>query len=416
MTALQKLYIIFQLCLISLFISGCAEVPAEVKGDIAKIKASQREKQEFSQSVTTKSLTELGEDAREDCSIDMGVLQFQGDIIIPNCENVYFLEMKVNDEIYKNIESNMPLLMQYAGVEGKDWKEYITQEKGADSISSGGSIEDKMYDSRGYCFVDINNINFSINHIGWVSIIQSLEREKHPHFLNWDGVITDTYYFINNKEKNLDVEIELNGEKVSLRELYLNFEEGVDLINQCSPGLSLIPHDARIVEEKGTGSRMIVYRALNNYKGVCFDSNYIYPQNSQITGGKSFVGYEMNQHIHAAGDNCNIALRESSYIVIDEMKKYSKVLDFDSALRIIENTIPGDKITILESAELLYQIFYEGEEGQRWEYKYEEPPSFYAAPVWKFVEKDRPNETKATTYYVDAITGEVYSFYKACTP
>lgn len=82
----------------------------------------------------------------------------------------------------------------------------------------------------------------------------------------------------------------------------------------------------------------------------------------------------------------------------------------------LENSLPKDKITVIESAELVYQIYYEGEGGQTWELAYENPPEFFAVPVWKFVEKERENEVEATVYYIDAVSGEVNSFYKSCTP
>lgn len=404
------------LCLLSFLLFGCAETPDEVKEDIARINALKKEMQEYNESITYKSVSQLKTDAKEDFSKDMGVLTFQGDVIIPDCKNVYLLEMKVNDEIFKNLETNMPLLMDFAGVESHNWENYIIAEEDSSDKLLINNIEDKSYSNRGYCFVENNNLHISVNHAGWININQKLNSDKHPYYLKFDGKTVDTFYFINDKEKMLAKEIELNNEKVTLRELDDSFEQAVCLINDCSAGLNLVLHDARIVEEKETGTRMVVFRALNNYEGVYFDSNYITPQNSQITKGKSFVGYEMNQQIHSVGDMCKVALRESSYIVSKEIKKYSKVIDFNYALHMIEKTIPQDKITTLESAEFLYQIFYKGEEGQSWEYAYENPPSFYATPVWKFIEKDRPSEMEVTVYYVDAISGEVYSFYKACTP
>lgn len=417
----QKITFISYFFLLSCFILGCAQTPDEVKEDIAKINASKKEIKEYNESIIYKNVSQLKTDAKEDYSKDMGVLTFRGDVIIPDCKNVYLLEMKLNDEIYNNLESNMPLFLNFAGMESNNWENYIIAEKGiSDKLLINNvlnnNIEDKTYSNRGYCFVEYSDLHISVNHSGWISINNYLNSDKHPYFLKIDGKIVDTYYFINDKEKKLNKEIELNNEKITLREIDDSFEKAVSLINACSSGLNLILHDARVVEEKETGTRMVVFRALNNYEGVYFDSNYITPQNSQITEGKSFVGYEMNQQIHTVGDKCNVALRESSYIVSKEIKKYSKVIDFDYALHMVEKTIPQDKITTLESAEFLYQIFYEGEEGQGWQYVYENPPSFYAAPVWKFIEKDRPNEMKATVYYVDAISGEVYSFYKACTP
>lgn len=409
-------YVVFCAITLSFLISGCAEAPDEVKKEIAEIQQAKEEQRELEKSLTFIHPFELQRDAQEHLSIDDGVFRFEGNVIVPECEDVYLLELGVNDEMFENLDKNMPLIMEYVGAKDKDWQNYITAENGVNGNAESAADTIKTFNDGGYCFLKVEDTIVEINQSGMLNINRKSGDEKHPYFLNVDGNIAETYSFINNREKSLNEEIELNGEKVTLGEINETFEESIELINSCSPDLNLILHDARIIEDNATNETMVVFRALNSYEGVCFDPNYIIPQDSEATGGKSFVGYEMNQQIHEVSDECNIALRETSYIVSGTKKKYNNVIDFDSALRIVEGTVPQDKITTIESAEFMYQIYYEGEEGQAWNYVYEKPPTFFATPVWKFVEQDRPSEMKATVYYVDAITGKIYSFYKACTP
>lgn len=409
---IRKAFLCF-LFLLSFLISGCAEAPDEVKSDIAEINNAKKETQEKEDTILFTSLSEAGKDAKKGYKEEMGLLHFYGDILIPECKEAYLLEMEVNSKILENLDSNMNTIMNYFGMKD-NWRDCVIEESlMSDKIIGNGN---RTYANEGYCFVKMKDMTVSIKQTGWFSIEKNVDKENHPYFLKIDGSIVNSYYFVNNKEDNLNKKIELNNKNITLKELDDYFEQSVNLVNTCVPELNLVLHDARIVQSKADGKQMVVFRALSNYKNIFFDSNYIFPQNSKTTNGKSFVGYEMNQQMHEIGDSCKIAVRESSYLVKREIKKYSEIIDFDSALKLLANSLPQDKTTTIESAELVYQIFYEGKEGQAWEYAYENPPTFYAAPVWKFVEKDRPGEMEATVYYVDAVSGEIYSFYKACTP
>lgn len=412
LTKSKKAASILSICVVLLFITACAEPPHEVREEMAKIETAKEERKRIEKRIVYVSPSELKKSREAKTSVDYGVLRFQGEVVIPDIEKVCLLEMKVNDEAFNNIEKTMPLLMQFAGMRETDWKPYIVDwEPGSQNAEVEGR-DASIYAEKGFCFVEKDTANFSVNQSGLISINQKRGEEGHPHFLSVDGTIEGTWSFVNDKEVMLTKEVEWNGEKVILRELADDFETGVNLFNECTSELGLMLHDARMMTDRETGEEMLVFRALSSYKGVFFDSNYIIPQ----TGEKSFVGFEMNQQIHDKGDQCKIALRETSYLVSGELKEYTEVIDFDSALNLLRETAPQDKVTIIESAEFMYQIFYEGEEGQNWQYAYEKPPVFYAAPVWKFVEKERASEMKATVYYVDAVSGSVYSFYQACTP
>ncbi len=410
-----NIVVFFFIFAVSFVLSGCVEAPDEVKEEMKKINEAKKEQKEINKEIRFIEASELRNEAQEGLLMDYGVLRFQGDVVVPECENVYLLEMKVNDEIYKNLDENVLRIMEYIGIEENDWEKYITEEKGINESLGYNSATGKVYDDEGYCRVEIGENYISINRSGRISIDQGIKDKGHPYFLN-AGKIIENYYFINNRGKYLGKEIDLNGKKVTLQELEDSFEKGVKLINKCSPNLNLILHDVRVVEIEETKNIMLVIRALGSYRGVCFDSNYIFPQDSESMGGKSFVGFEMNQQIHEVEDVCKTSLRETSYIAKREMKEYNEVIDFESALHLIAKTAPKDKITTIESAEFVYQIYYEGEEGQAWNYSCQVPPVFFATPVWKFVEKDRSSEMKATVYYVDAVSGEIYSFYKSCTP
>lgn len=398
-------------------LTGCVETPDEVKKEIIEINEAKKARQELKRNLRYVDVSELKQDGVEgNFTIDHGVFRFDGTVIIPKCEKAYLLELKVNDEIFENIDQNMLKIMKHIGTEGENWKDYIIDEDGVDTAAQKDILTDKAYGCKGFCSVKINDSNIFINQLGYLSINQKMTNGEHKYFLNGDNKIIDTYYFINDKDTTLNQVINLNGKNITLGRLNDSFENQVELINKCSPKLNLIIHDVRILEDQETNNTMAVFRALSSYKGICFDSDYILSQDSKISGGKSFVGFEMNQQMHNEEDRCSTSLRESSYLVTKEKKEIKKVIDFDSALNIIEKTVPQDKITTIESAEFIYQIYYEGEEGQAWSNVYENPPVFYAVPVWKFVEKDRPSETEATVYYVDAVTAEVRSFYEACTP
>lgn len=407
------IYVVLCMVLSAFILSGCAETPDEVKQEIEEIKKAREEQRELQKNLTYVIPSELKKDGQDDFSMDHGVLCFDGSVNIPDCKNVYLLEMKVNDEFIENIDKNMQLSLEHVGVEEKDWKKYITNENGINGKAD--TTTNKSYNGGKYCFIEMNDFYISVDQAGYFSINRKIENEEHPYFLK-NGKIIDTYFMLSGKETFFNNVIELDDEKVTLGKLNDMFEKEVDLMNRCSPNLNLIAHDVRICEYRDTQIKMAVFRALSSYKGVCFDSNYIADQEAKITGGKSFVGFEMNQQIHSDGDTCATAVRETSYLVSKEIKEIDKVIDFESALNMIEYTVPKDKITIIESAEFMYQIYYEGEEGQRWENIREKPPVFYAYPVWKFVEKGRSDEYSATVYYVDAVSGEVHSFYKSCTP
>lgn len=409
---IRAFYFIF---VFTLTLGGCAEAPAEVKKEMLEIDRAREEQEALRQTITYVSPSELSKDAQEDFSVECGVFRFAGNVVIPECENVYLLELKVNNDILINIEKTVPIIMQYLGIEEMNWKTYITDERGLSESKKNEGGKEATYGPSGFCDLEINDTVISVHQSGWMSIYRVPKDENHPHYLRGDPQILNTFFINNNLDTFLAREVELNGETVKLDELYDIFESAVNLMNTCSPGLNVVLHDAMVVEDRETKNQMIVLRALNNYQGVSMDSNYIYPQESRLTGGKSFVGFEMSQQIHFVGDTCKFALRETSHVVTEEKKEYDKVIDFNSALHLIEEAVPQDKITTIESAEFMYQIFYEGEGGQVWQYVYENPPIFYATPVWKFVEKERPDERSVTVYYVNAVTGEVYSFYQACT-
>lgn len=409
--AKKVIVILLSIVTFTMILSGCAEAPDGVKKEIEEIKKAKEEKKRLEESLVFIEPSQLEKEAKENFSLDHGVFKFEGSVVAPKCENVYFLELKMNDEIFGDLDKNMPLLMEIAGEEKGNWKNYITEESYSRKRING---EAKSYVEGAYCFTEMKNVGIAVVGVGGISIYLLENREEHPHY--WEGEIRKTYFLVNHKEKVVDEEIDLNGEKTALKTLNDVFEKNVSAINECSPNLNLISHDVRISVNSETGNTIAVFRALSNYKGVCFDPNYITTQDSDLTGGRSFVGFGLEQHMHYKGDNLCMMIIEDSYLVSKEKKKIDKVIDFESALSIVEHTVPQDRITVIESAELLYQMYYEGEEGQTWESSYEKPPVFYASPVWKFVEKERRCESEATVYYVDAVSGEILSFYQSCTP
>lgn len=410
MTMYRRYRYLLCVLMFTFILSGCAETPEEVKKEIAEIERAKEEEKKLKEELVYVPVSELQKDGRKNFSMDHGTFRFDGSIVIPECEDVYLLEMKVNDGMFQNIDENMPLIMKHIGKEEVDWKQYIDRR----NDGSGNT-----YSEKGYCFVRIDDLEIDLDLPGWFSICKLKGKDEkfyHPYFLQGDAKMIDQYFLINDKETILDQEILLAGKKVTFRKLNDDFEKEMEFVNTLSPGLNLVPHDIRIYEDQETKDTTVVFRAQSNYKGIFFDANYIEPQDSKMTDGKSFVGFEMNQQMHHEGDRCFIVLREGSFIVSKEQKKLDKVIDFESALSLVEHTVPNDKITTIESAELMYQIYYEGDKGQNWELYYENPPAFYAAPVWRFVEKDRPHEVGLTVYYVDAVSGKVYSFYECCTP
>lgn len=295
-----KKYILLFICMILLAfgISGCAETPEVVKKEIAEIERAKKEQKLLKKEIKYVSLGELQKEADENLTIKRGVFCFDGEVIVPKCENVYFLKMQANDEIFKNIDENMQRTMEHIGKSGKRWEDYI---------GGKNSSEGRNYWEKGYCFVTLDSHSISVDQAGGFSIYENADRGKHPYFL--DDEVLDTVFFVNDREAKLEQKINLNNEEVTLRDLDAVFEKEVEFFNSCSPKLNLALHDVRIIKNNETKNTMAVFRALSNYDGVSFDPNYIMLQDSEASGGKSFVGFEMVQPMHEPGDTCSVNLR-----------------------------------------------------------------------------------------------------------
>lgn len=317
----KYIYVFSCIFLMTLILSGCADTPDEVKQEITEIEKAKEEQRELKKSLTYVHASELQKDRRDNFSMNHGVLCFEGSVNIPDCENVYLLEMKVNDEIFKKIEKNMLLVMDQVGVDEKEWTKYIIAENGIDE--KGGAATDKSYAERGYCSVEVDDFIITADQAGYLSINQVMENEDHTYFLK-NGKILRNYYFVNDEKKECNDKVDLPDKTVILETLKDMFEKKVELVNSCSPNLNLVVHDARICENTETKNKMVVFRALGGYKGVCFDPDYILSQEAKLMNGRSFVGFEMNQQIHEEEDACAIALRETSYIVSQEKKRLTK--------------------------------------------------------------------------------------------
>lgn len=386
-----------------------------VKKEIAEIKKAKQERQELEKNLTYVQPSKLIKDRKNDYFLDHGIFCFDGSVLVPDCKEVYLLKLEVNGNIIQNIDENMAKIFKTFGAEDENWKDHIEFANGVAGKKMDPSQISKGYASQKTCSVLCKDTMVAMDQAGSLYIVKP-DTFEHPHYLT-DSKNIKNYFFVNDKEDPLDNTIVLDHKEVALRDLNTEFQKTVNLYNSCSPELNLALHDVKIMENVESGEAIAVFRALSNYKGVYFSPDYITFQDTRLTEGKSFVGFRMYQMFHSEEDLfCMRYLEETSYLISKEEKKVDKVIDFDSALNILEQTVPHDKLTTIESAEFLYQTYYEGEEGQQWEWICENAPEFYAFPVWRFVEKERTSEMQATVYYINAVTGKVYSFYETCLP
>lgn len=407
-----------------ILLAGCAKVPEEVLDEINDTENWQEVTEVLEQTdegIVYTKVSELSESVPEYMTTTIGNLSFDGTITVPDTDCLYDLRLVANTSFYDNRDTLIPDILAWYQIPYED--ENIEIECWVDHGSEtyiGLQGEETPDDIPGdFIQVLISDLHIGVHSDGtmvWVNrwgIDREYQGINHFWHENVEVEAYETWHLWNHEIP--EIEIVFNEEHVSLQELYDDFSQVVELYNRQNDSLGFQIYSASYYQTEEQDV-CVQLEAVQTYRGVCFDPVSHHDYSLVIdASGRSLVSGRLKGMYHCRKDRCLFGLYDSSYIPVEELAVYDKVVSLDSALDLLAERLGDYYIADVEEASLFYLRYYYGTYGYAWGLWEEEPITAYAHPYWRFVERSDGNDSfKRTVYYVDAITGEVMCLYENC--
>ncbi len=401
--------------IIVIILSACVAVPENVQRDVDVFRQAREEAEKLEKEMNFVRISDVYKNTPKTVQYKKGIVSIDAKVCVPQADKMYKLELVPND-LYAEKDNALQFFPDGGLNVRTENPQIIKDIPPSDSIMHDG-IEIKSFGSKGVYSAVWGEKKIVLDRCGKLFLYNNSKKsEKHfiPFTLN---LSTEKKYFYYEAEDSLQEYVCFDGEDYMALEMWKQFQKNIDYLGQHVPDFDYKPYYMEIYKEDNSTLQSISCRAVYEYNGVGFDPICIVEQDKK-NYGISRVGFGFYQHFHSPDDDCFLALRDS-YKVTKELESYDKILDLDSAVKLLQTSLAKERFANIDTIELMYGMYYYGDKDDEWASSYEEPPRFYAEPYWKFTEKangeDEENMQQGlTVHYVNAVTGQFYSYNKSC--
>lgn len=352
-------------------LTGCQQAPDEV---IERMDNYQTNDQMKNQEAQYCSVEELRQFTLEDLGEKPQNFNLPEHIDFSNVEDINLLDIDIAKS--KDFLENRDAVAELAGVKNVDWEEYSYDER-----ELGNHYDDQS-----------RKIYISLDDTGWFCFNTSKSYE--------DILLesTDVKYrerLLIDRGDSYDVNWNLAGEEVTVSEQVEYVENWLNNCELLDWGFTYKVPIVYLWKPEDDGGRItmtaqLMYHGIPldyyGYKSEWIDENFV--------GIQTWSKFEINlfESKNITGFTTGFAKME-----IENIKSISEVIDFESALKIVEQKLSGFQKVNIADVQIIYALYpnYEHEDGTV-DYKYYEKMS--ARPVYSFVIDYGEDET---VYYSD---------------
>lgn len=404
---------LFPLCLVlTMIFTSCVVVPENVQKDVESYRQAREETEKLKKEMNFIPVRDVYKTTPKTIEYKNGVVTINAKVCVPQADKMYKLELVPND-LYAEKDALLKGFLDeesYANWENLEYEDYSL-----DWVEVHNGIEYNRYGNKGDFRINFgDNMNLSFDRCGFISLSDITKYSKKHFFSFPQGILTSETFFYDEIDENFQESTILGGENCQAIDIWKQFEENVNYFAERVPNFNYKPYSLEFFDSREDPTvKAIGCRAVYEYKGAAFDPVCADSQ-SKNNYDISRVNFGFHQNFHSLNDDCFLALRDS-YKVTKELESYDKILDLDSAVKILQTSLAKERFADIDTVELMYGTYYHGDEGPDWKYEYEEPPQFYAEPYWKFteranVENNEKTSGLSTIHYVNAVTEKFYSY------
>ena len=395
-------------------LTGCVPVPDNVKQDIlARRQQSETEAQQNrSEDLQMIPVGEAAKNTPATYRDKTGNVTFDGIVQMPDVKALYKYKIGVSDWLYKNSDRvRKQFLKYYDNLEKKSEQKPEPDEVGYyDSIEyadandpvEGGHGDFLRMGINGELtlgmYTDIESTPDAVER--WFPFPGPEEKSEHNYFYGLDGR-------------------RLNGQNDEVK-----LDKGKsETIEQAKENLQMFLDDYEAL----TGMEVAIDRITTSYNDKTDANNLSANATFVYDGVRVDDGLQLSQPIREYNNICRLYTRVHQlevgsgtyplvttfnycYVPEEKVETYERILSFESAWELLQKKT-ADQIKVqIERADLMYSLWYipKGDTDMDWDLQMSEPPEIYATPVWRFVSYH--TEEDPYTYYVDAVTGEIWAY------
>ncbi len=404
------------LCFVLIMIlPSCAAVPEDVQQDVDAFRQAREEAEKLEKEMNFIPISDVYKNTPKTVQYKNGIVNVDAKVCVPQADKMYKLELAPND-LYAEKDALLKSFLDEKSY--ANWESLQYKDSPLDKPIFYNGIEHKEYGGKGNFFIEFgDNKELALNRCGRIFLRDTTKTMETHFFSGTGGILTSKTFFYDEIRDDFPESTVLDGKNCKAVDAWKQFGETVNYFAQRVPNFNYKPYSLEFYDNKeDSSSKAIVCRAVYEYNGVAFDPMCIDSQDKK-NYDISRVCFGFYQNFHSLNDDCYLALRDS-YKVTKELESYDKILDLDSAVKLLQASLAKERFANIDTIELMYGTYYYGDKGDEWANSYEEPPQFYAEPYWKFTERadgeDEENiQGLSTVHYVNAVTGEFYS-YNSC--
>lgn len=409
-----KQYTLFACVLLLTVLTGCAEVPENVKADIAR-REQQKSDGKVIEAEASQNLTPVADVVKntpETWKAEHGLITFEGIVQVPEVTKLYKWKMQVADEAYQNPEKTREIFLDYF-----DNLEQKTTDQGPEewfksSVTFADEEEIQTEQPRVDCLI--------MDEDGFFTMVQMTDYYENVELAEkWGGNenvrVEKTYYFNADGqclEGGTDTWELYDGAEVCVQEAMDQMEKFAEDYQEAVSSVTLIPDRIEVIknaEEDVYG--MEIYEMIA-CEGVKVDDLVLSAQNIKDYGNVCRLNSKVWQRAFL-GDKYPYATSVyTPYKGTEKIEVYENIVTLEEAWEALMKSAAGQAEIYLERADLLYSPWYEptGDTNAEWPMQMSEPPEIYAAPVWRFVGHGDEKDDRTYAFYVDAVTGKVTAY------
>lgn len=410
----RKRYTLFVCALLLAVSTGCAEVPENVKADIAR-REQQKSDGKVIEAEASANLTPVADVVKNTPKIwkaEHGLIAFDGIVQVPEVTMLYKWKMQVADEAYQNPEKTREIFLNYF-----DNLEQKTTDEGPEewfksSVTFSDKEENQTERTGADCLIMDEDGFFTMARV--TDYYENMELAE-----KWAGNesigVEQTYYFDADGQclsGGSDTWKLYDGTEVCVQEVMDQMEKFAEDYQEAVPSVTLIPDRIEVVKNAEEDVYSMEIYEMIACEGVKVDDLTLTIQNIKDYGNVCRLNSTVWQRAFL-GDKYPYATSVyTPYKGVEKVETYETIVTLEEAWEALIKSAAGQAEMNLERADLLYSPWYEptGDTNAEWPMQMSEPPEIYAAPVWRFVGHGDEKDDRTYAFYVDAVTGRVTAY------
>lgn len=379
------------LLLLTLILTACRSVPAEVLDKQRELEEAKKNNTSFE--LEKDSIENIYKTSNGYVDLDLGTVHLKGSVRVPNVKEIPVLTLERNKKNWDEFEK------------------FVTCVVPAKEVNPENIKIDAQYGSKEYNY---KNYRITARAGDYGFGISGNRFEKPFTYAGFEKA--DTIFLYRGESVDPRQTYRMNGEDVKLQTVldYVN-----NFISQeafgMRPGYTLQVRTLfpRLLDDgENYGVEFLIESC---YKGVPFDSIFGYANNNWMANQNTSRESEFAL-IFVSDNKCErideMISPVATYNVLKETPTDNRFLTLEAAFMQLKNTLTDDSVfDDFSCAELAYDIRYPGHYNYEAE-KEEKVKEFTASPVWLFMIDKAPRSgidghDVRKTFIVDAITGDV---------